>query len=197
MGRIGCVRCEKSGRDFLARTFALIAPVHTVLHGVSCSFETITKAPKHYATHQNLSLGSNGVDWVRSWRKIPSWLHATSFRINCTSSPCFASSFMRLRNDPNAPKHYATHRNMSLGSNGVDWVRSLQKIPMWLRGTCFCINCTSSHCFAPSFMQLRNDNKCTQTLCNAPKHEFRVQCGGLGVFVEKNPVVPSWHELSH
>ena len=52
MGRIGCVRCEKSQRDFVARTFALNALVHSILHQVSCSYETITNAPKHYATHQ-------------------------------------------------------------------------------------------------------------------------------------------------
>ena len=134
---IGCVRCEKSRRDCMARACALIAPVHPVLHGVSCSYETI----------------------------------------------------------PNAPKHYATHQNMSLGFNGVDWVRSLRKIPMWFRGTNFFFNCTSSPCFASSFMQLRNDPKCTQTLYNAPKHEFRVQWGGLGAFVVKNPDVTSWHKL--
>ena len=71
MGSIGRVRCEKSRRDFMAQTFALIAPVHTVLHRVSCSHEMIPNAPYHYAMHQNMSLGSNGVDWVRSFRKIP------------------------------------------------------------------------------------------------------------------------------
>ena len=65
MGRIG-IRCEKSRRDFAARTFALIAPVHPVLHRVSWSYETITNAPKHCETHQNMSLVSNGVDQVRS-----------------------------------------------------------------------------------------------------------------------------------
>jgi len=34
----------------VARTFALIAPVHTVLHRVSCSYETIPNAPKYYET---------------------------------------------------------------------------------------------------------------------------------------------------
>ena len=63
---IECVRCEKLQCDFVARTFALIAPVHTVLHRVSCSYEMIPNAPKHYETHQNMSLGSNGMDWVRS-----------------------------------------------------------------------------------------------------------------------------------
>src|SRR6185312_3462212 len=127
MGWIGCVHCEKPRRDFVARTFALIAPVYPVLHRVSCSYKKIINAPKHYATHQNISLGSNGVDWVRSLRKISTLL----------------------------------------------------------RGTSLCINCTSSDCFASSFMQLRYDPKCIQTLCNTPKHEFRVQWSGLGAFVEK------------
>ena len=130
-------RCEKSGRGFTAWTFELIAAVHTIFNRVSCRYETITEEPKHYATHQN----------------------------------------------------------MSLGSNGVDWVRSLQKIRTWLHGTNFCINCTSSHYFAPSFMQLRNDNRWTQPLWNLPNHEFRVQWGGLGAFIRKNTDVTSWHEL--
>jgi len=70
MGWIGCVHCIKSRSDFVARTFALIAPVHPVLRRVSCSYETIPNAPKQYETHQNMSLGSNGVEQVRSLRKI-------------------------------------------------------------------------------------------------------------------------------
>ena len=66
MGWIWCVRCEKSRRDCMARACALIAPVHPVLQGVSCSYEMIPNAPKHYATHQNMSLGSIGADWVHS-----------------------------------------------------------------------------------------------------------------------------------
>ena len=50
-------------------------------------------------------------------------------------------------------------------------------------------------CFATSFMQLRNDPKCTQILRNAPKHWYRVQCGGLVVFDAKNLDATSWHEL--
>src|SRR6185295_15795179 len=112
MGLIMCVHCEKSRRDFVARTFALNAPVHPVLHRVSCSYETITNALKHYETHQNKSLGSNGVDQVLWLRKITTRLRGTNFCINCTSSVCFATSFMQLRNDPkctelirNGPKH--------------------------------------------------------------------------------------------
>src|SRR6185312_7986282 len=72
MGWMGCIRCEKSRRDFVARTFAFISPVHPVLHRVSCSYETIPYAPKHYETHQNMSLRSNVVDQVRSFQKITS-----------------------------------------------------------------------------------------------------------------------------
>ena len=96
---------------------------------------------------------------------------------------------------PNAVKHFATHQNISLGSNGVDWVRSLRKIPTWLCGANFCINCTGSPRFAPSFLQVRNDPKCSQTLWNTPKHDFRVQWGGSGAFVAKIYNITSWHEL--
>ena len=62
----GCVGCVKLQRDFVARTFALIAPVHPILHQVSCSYEMIPNAPKHYERHQNMRLLSNWVDQVRS-----------------------------------------------------------------------------------------------------------------------------------
>src|SRR6185437_15614418 len=98
---------------------------------------------------------------------------------------------------PNASKYYETDRNISLGSNWVDWDCPLQKIPTSLRGTNFCINCMSSPHFAPSFMQLRNDPKCTQTLQNISKHYFRVQWDGSGASIAKNPDVTSWHKLLH
>ena len=194
MGWIGCVRCEKSRRDFVAWTLALIAPVHPILHRVSWSYEMIPNAPKHYTTHQNMSLGSNGADWVRSLRKIRTWLHGTNFLINCTSSHRFAPSFMQLQNHNKCTQ---TQWNIWKHRFRVQWggLGSLRKIPTWPRGTNCCINCTSSPYFASNFMELRNDPECTQTLYNAPKHEFRVQWGRLGAFVVKNPNVPSWHEL--
>ena len=145
MGWIGCVRCEKSWCHFVARTFALIAPVHHILHRVSCSYEMIPNAPKHYETHQNMSLGSNGVDWCVRWEKsrrdfvarifaLIGPVHTVLHRVSC--------SYEMI---PNAPKHYETHRNMSLGSNRVDQVCLLGKITTWLRGTNFCINCTEFH----------------------------------------------------
>ena len=139
MGWISSVGCEKLQRDFMAQTFALIAPVLYVLQQVSCSYETI----------------------------------------------------------PNAPKYHETDRNISLGSKGWIGCVRCEKIPTWLRATNFCINCTTSPRFAPSFMQLRKDPKCTRTLWNAPKHEFRVQWIGSGALVAKNYKATSWHKLLH
>ena len=59
-------------------------------------------------THQNIRLGSNGVDRARSLPKISTRLRGTNF---CTSSARFAPSFVRQPNSPecnqivrNAPK---------------------------------------------------------------------------------------------
>jgi len=77
----------------MPRTCALILLVHPALHRGSCSNETIQNAPKHYK--MNMSLGSNGVDRVRSGPKIPMRVRATKFCVNCTSSTRFAPSFMQ------------------------------------------------------------------------------------------------------
>ena len=101
--------CKKSRRNFVARTFAIIAPVLYVLHQVLCSYETFSNAPKYYKTDRNLSLGSNGVDWVRSLRKIPMWLRDTNCFFNCSCSPCMHRVSCSYETIPNAPKHYQTH----------------------------------------------------------------------------------------
>src|SRR6185503_18692545 len=137
---IGCGRCEKSRRDFVARACALIAPVHTILHRFSCSYETIPNAPKHLATHQNMSLGSNGVDWLCSLKKSRCDFVAQTFSLIAQVHPILHRVSYSYETIPNAPKHFATHPNMSLWSNGADWGRSLRKIPMCLHGTNFCIN---------------------------------------------------------
>ena len=67
---IGSVRSEKFQQDIVARTFALIAPVWRVLHQVSCSSETVQNAPEWKETHQNMSLGSNGVGRESSLQKF-------------------------------------------------------------------------------------------------------------------------------
>ena len=163
MGWIGCVRCEKSRRDFVARTFALIAPVHPVLRRVSCSYEMIPNAPKYYECPMG---------WIGCSRceKSRCYFMARTFALIEPVHPVLRWVSCRYEVIPNAPKHYKTHQNMSFGCNGVDQVRSLWKITTWLRCTNFCINCTNSVCFATSFMHLRNDPKCTEILRNRPKH---------------------------
>ena len=91
---------------------------------------------------------------------------------------------------PNAPKWYRTHQNMSLGSNGVDRVRSLRNNLMQLRGMNFC---TSLERFALSFVRQLNGPKCMQTVWNAPKHEFSL-CHevALEFFATDRPDTPHW-----
>ena len=48
---------QKSLCDFMARTFALIAPLQPISHRVYYRNETFRNAPKHYETLQNMSLG--------------------------------------------------------------------------------------------------------------------------------------------
>ena len=60
-----------------------------------------------------------------------------------------------------------------------------------LRGTNFC---TSSACFAPSFVRQPNGPECTQIVQNEQKCQLRVQWGGSGAFVAKNSDATSWHE---
>ena len=76
MGWIGCIRCDKSRCDFVARTFALVAPIHPVLHWVSCSYKMITNAPKHYYNAPKLEfrVQCSGLDaFVAKHPGVTSW----------------------------------------------------------------------------------------------------------------------------
>ena len=111
--------------------------------------QIVQNAPK-------ISLGSNGVDRVFLLRKITTRHPGT----NCgTSLARFAPSFVRQPGGSECTQIVQNHQNISLGSNCVDRVRSLQKIPTRLHGTNFC---TSSARFAPSFVRQRNGAECTQ-----------------------------------
>ena len=148
----------------MAQTFALIAQVKPVLHRALCSNETIQNAPKHYKTHQYMSLGFNGVDRVCSLRKFLCDFMARNCALIAQVQPVLHRVLCSDKILPNTPKHYETHQNMSLGSNGVDWVHSLRKIVMRLHGTNFCTNCTSSPHFAPSFMQKKRSQMHPNTM---------------------------------
>jgi len=152
MERVGCIRGEKFQNDFMAQTCALIAPVQQVLYRVSCSNETLPNAPKHYETHQNMSLWSNGVHWVRSLRKFRWDFIARTCALIAPVQPVLLRVLGSNEILPKTPKHYETHTNMNLLFNWVDWVYSLRIIPKRLHGTNLCINCTSSTRFVTSFV---------------------------------------------
>ena len=107
MGRIRCFGCEKLQHEFMAQTFALIAPVQYVLQQVSCSYETIPNAPKYYETDRNISLGSNGADWVCLLRKksrrdfVP-----RTFALIATLHPVLHRVSCSYETIPNTPKYY-------------------------------------------------------------------------------------------
>ena len=65
-----------------------------VLHRLLWWNKTVPNAPKWYKTHQNMSLGSNGDDRVRSLPKILMRLHGMNFYISYTNSARSAPSFV-------------------------------------------------------------------------------------------------------
>ena len=128
---------KKFGRDFVARTFALIAPVRPDLHRVSCNNEMVPNAR------------------IRCFRckKFQHDFVARTFALIAPVRPDLHRVSHSNEMFPNAPKHYEMLQNMSLGCNGMDQVHLLRKISTRLRCTNFCINCTSSARFATSFLQ--------------------------------------------
>ena len=138
-----------------------------------------------------MSFGSIGVDRVRSLRKILTRLRGTNF---CTRSAHFPPSFIR---QPNGPECTQTVRNAPKHQFRVKWVGSGAFVAKKSDATS-CMNfCTSSACFAPSFVRQPNGSECTQMVRNAPKRQFRVQRGRSGAFIAKNFDASSWHELLH
>ena len=119
----------------MPRTCALILPFQPTFHRVSCINERIQNAPKHYQTHQNKGLRSNG--WIRFVRcqKFRCDFVAGTFAFISPVQPVLHRVSCSKKTIQNTPKHYEMHQIMSLGSNGVDWVHSLQKILMRIHGT--------------------------------------------------------------
>ena len=144
-----CVRCENIQCNFMAWTFALIRPVQPILHWIYCRNKTIPNTPNHYEMQQKLSLGSNGVDQVRSLGK----LSTHQFSPFCTE---FRAVTKWSQMHPNTMKR--TKRPY-----GVNRVDLLQKILTQLCGLNFCINFNSSARFEPSIVKQRNGPKWTNT----------------------------------
>jgi hypothetical protein len=138
-----------------------------------CNSIMVPNAPKRKETLENMSLGSNCVDRERRFREILARLCGTNSCINCTRLANLHRVSCSSETVPNAPKHKETHQKISLGSNGVDWERSLQKILTRHRGTNFCINWTSL-----ARLQLLSCN--SETVPNAPNRKETHQNMSLG-----------------
>jgi hypothetical protein len=78
---------QKCQSNFVYRTWALIALVRPVLH----RFRALTKWSEK---PQNMCFCSNGVDPVRSLRKMPKQLRLANLGVNSASSASFASTFV-------------------------------------------------------------------------------------------------------
>ena len=130
MGWIGCVHCKKFRRDFVARTFAPLRPFCT----------EFCNSTKRSPMHQNCTKHTEHefrVQWGGSGAFVAKNSDATSRHEHLHHYDRFAPSFVTQPNGPKCTKIVRMHKNISLGSNGVDRVRSLRKIPTRLRGTNF------------------------------------------------------------
>ena len=123
----------------MARTFALIAQ----FGAFSCNSQMVPNAPEQKETHQNMSLGSNGVDRECRCEKFRHDFVAQTFTLIAPVWRVMHQVSCSSETVPHPPYRKETNQNMSLWSNGVDREHMLRKIPTRLRGTNFCINCTS------------------------------------------------------
>ena len=161
MGWIRCVRCKKLQRDFMGRTFVLIAPVQYVLHQLSCTYETIPNALKYYEMHQNISIGSNGVDWLRSLHKIPRDFVSRTFVLTAPVRYVLHQVSCSYETIRNALKYCETDRNISLASN-IGCVRC-EKSRYDFAAPTFAL-------IAPVHPVLHRVSCCYKTIPNALKH---------------------------
>jgi hypothetical protein len=74
------------------------------MHQVSCSSKTVPNAPKQKETHQNMRLGSNGMDRERLLWKILTRHRGMNFYINYTSFAHFRAIAKRSQMHPNGKK---------------------------------------------------------------------------------------------
>ena len=112
----------------------------------------------------------------------------------CTSSARFVTSFVKQPNGPrcaqmvrNAPKRQfrdkwgGTGAFVAKNSDATSWHEIFDQLGL----------------FWTEFQKSTKQSQMHQNCTNAPKHDFRVQWGGLRALVAKNSDTTSWHELLH
>jgi hypothetical protein len=117
-----------------------MAHVGPVLQQLSCSNETVRNTPKHEF-------------WVQ-WSGSGAFVVKISNVTSLNELVLLWLMFGQFCNDFRAvTKRSKTPQNISFGSNGVDQVRSLRKIPTQLRLANLCVNEASSGSFALTFVE--------------------------------------------
>ena len=149
MGRIGCVRYDKSRCDFVARTFALIVPSHPILDRVSCSYKTITNAPKHYYNAPK-----------------------HEFRVQCSGLDAFVAKQFTLF----CIEFHVVKKRSQMHPNTLQRTKTWVYGPM---GRIVCVRCEKSWCdfmartfllIAPIYPVLHRVSCSYEMIPNAPKH---------------------------
>ena len=109
----------------------------------------------------------------------------------CTTSARSAPSFIRQPNSPKCTKIVQIARKQKFsvqwGGSG-EFVAKNSNATLWHE---------KLHQLTRLALSVVGQNKCTQIVWNAPKHEFRVQWGLSGAFVAKTSDGTSWHEVFH
>ena len=146
MGWIGCVCCKKFQCDLMAQTCPSI-------HQVRCCNETLPNATEHYEMLQNMSLVPMG--WIECvlCKKFRCDFMAQTCPLIAPVQPILHRVSRSNETLTNAPKHYEYASKLEfrvqLGES-LAFVDKNSDARSWHN---FCINCTSSAYFAPSFMQ--------------------------------------------
>src|SRR6185312_1778623 len=116
MGLIGCVRCEKFGRDSWHELLHLFGPFCT-------EFRKATKQSRMHpnGTKQTTTSVYGPMGWIGCVR-CEKFRHDFVARTFALVRPVFHRVSYGNQTVPNAPKWYKTHQNVRLGSNGFDRV---------------------------------------------------------------------------
>ena len=141
---------------------------HELLHWFVPFCTEFRKATKRFRMDPNSlkrTIHQFRVQWGGSGAFVANNFDATSWH-ESTSSAHFAPSFVRQQNGPECTQIVRNTPKRLFRVNGVDRVRSLQKIPMRLHGMNIC---TSLARFAPSFVRQPNGPECTQIVQKCTK----------------------------
>ena len=142
---IGFVLCQKFWCDFMAWSFAFVAPVRPVLHRVLCSNKTFPNAPKILRKAPKHEFRVQWRGSARSLQKNRGDFVARTFALMCCTEFHAVMKWSQM--------HPSITKCTKIWVSGPMVQICCDCCEKFLRGTKFCINCTSSVPFAPCFGQ--------------------------------------------